>query len=190
MNFSILVNLLISAIFLGALYWMQQQHWSFTKRVFSALGFGIVLGAGFQWHYGLGSEVIKETNIWLDVVGTGYVKLLQMVVIPLIMVSIIGAILKLKDVSSLGKISSITIGTLITTTVIAACIGILMAHSFRCMTLIALGKRVDLIALEIVQSPTITAPGRITTLRAKALLFTLVQKAAVNYSVATRKVSN
>lgn len=130
MNFSILVNLVISAIFLVALYWMQQQHWSFTKRVFSALGFGIVLGAAFQWHYGLGSEVIKETNIWLDVVGTGYVKLLQMVVIPLIMVSIISAILKLKDVSSLGKISSITIGTLITTTVIAACIGILMAHSF------------------------------------------------------------
>ncbi len=139
MSLSILINLLIASAFLGVLFWMHQRDWSFTKRVFSALGFGIILGAAFQAWYGLGSEVIKETNIWLDVVGTGYVKLLQMVVIPLIMVSIIGAILKINGVSSLGKISALTIGTLITTTVIAACIGILMAHSFH-LTAIGLNE--------------------------------------------------
>jgi hypothetical protein len=49
---------------------------------------------------------------------------------PLIMVSIIGAILKLKDATALGKISVLTIGTLMLTTVIAAAIGILMAKLF------------------------------------------------------------
>jgi L-cystine uptake protein TcyP (sodium:dicarboxylate symporter family) len=34
-----------------------------------------------------------------------------MIIIPLIMVSIIQAILKLRDASSLGKISALTIGT-------------------------------------------------------------------------------
>ncbi|HEY0065441.1 MAG TPA: cation:dicarboxylase symporter family transporter, partial [Telluria sp.] len=51
-------------------------------------------------------------------------------VMPLIMVSIIGAILKLKDATALGKISVLTIGTLMLTTVIAAAIGILMAKLF------------------------------------------------------------
>lgn len=135
MTLSVILNLLIASALLGALYWMQQQHWSFTKRVFSALGLGIVLGAGFQLAYGLGSPTIKETNLWLDVIGSGYVKLLQMVVIPLIMVSIISAILKLRDVSSLGKISTLTIGTLLITTVIAACIGLLMANAFHLTTI-------------------------------------------------------
>jgi len=49
---------------------------------------------------------------------------------PLIMVSIIGAILKLKDAASLGKISALTIGTLLATTMVAAAIGILMAKLF------------------------------------------------------------
>ena len=72
---------LIASAFLGVLFWMHQRDWSFTKRVFSQLSVSaLFLGAAFQAWYGLGSEVIKETNIWLDVVGAGYVKLLQMVV--------------------------------------------------------------------------------------------------------------
>jgi L-cystine uptake protein TcyP (sodium:dicarboxylate symporter family) len=45
-------------------------------------------------------------------------------------VSIILAILKLRDASSLGKISALTIGMLMLTTAVAACIGILMAKLF------------------------------------------------------------
>ena len=53
-----------------------------------------------------------------------------MIIMPLIMVSIISAILKLKDASSLGKISVLTIGILLITTTVAAAIGILMAKLF------------------------------------------------------------
>ncbi len=63
-------------------------------------------------------------------IGSGYVQLLQMIIIPLIMVSIIQAILKLRDASSLGKISTLTIGILLITTIVAASIGILMAKLF------------------------------------------------------------
>jgi uncharacterized protein len=51
-------------------------------------------------------------------------------VMPLIMVSIIGAIVKLKGASSLGKISALTIGTLMLTTMVAAAVGIGMAKVF------------------------------------------------------------
>ena len=131
----ILLNLSTAFGVCVLLYWLQKQHFSFTKRVFVGLGLGIVLGAAFQVLYGVGSPIILATNAYLDVIGTGYVKLLQMIVIPLILVSIISAILKLKDVSSLGKISGLTIGTLIITTMIAALVGLLMAKAFGLTTI-------------------------------------------------------
>jgi L-cystine uptake protein TcyP (sodium:dicarboxylate symporter family) len=130
MTIPLLLNLVLAFAVCFLLFRMQAAHASFTKRVFTALGLGVVLGAAFQAIYGAGSPVIATTNTYLDIVGTGYVKLLQMIVIPLIMVSIVGAILKLKDASSLGKISGLTIGILLVTTVVAACIGILMAKLF------------------------------------------------------------
>src|SRR5690606_20184171 len=120
MNFPVLINLLVALAICVLLYRLQAHHVSFTKRVFTGLGLGIVLGAALQAFYGATSPEIAATNAWLDVVGSGYVKLLQMIVIPLIMVSIVQAILKLRNASSLGTISTLTIGILIATTIVAA----------------------------------------------------------------------
>lgn len=133
--FQLMINLAFALGVCGLLYWLQTKHVSFTKRVFIGLAFGVILGGAFQAVYQLGSPIIAETNSYLDVIGTGYVKLLQMIVIPLIMVSLISAILKLRDVSALGKISTITIGTLIGTTIIAALVGLLMAKLFGLTTI-------------------------------------------------------
>ena len=130
MSLPLVLNLSAAIGLLAWLYWMQQRHVTFTRRVFAALGAGLLLGAGFQAMYGAASTVIAETVAYLDIVGLGYVKLLQMIIIPLIMVSIISAILKLKDASSLGKISALTIGLLMATTLVAALIGVLMAYTF------------------------------------------------------------
>jgi len=130
MTFPVILNLALALAICALLYGMQARHASFTKRVFAGLGLGVVLGAGLQAVYGAGSSEIVATNAWLDVIGSGYVKLLQMIVIPLIMVSIVQAILKLRDAASLGKISTLTIGILLVTTVVAAAIGIAMAKLF------------------------------------------------------------
>ena len=130
MTFPVIVNLAVALAVCILLYRMQASHMSFTKRVFAGLGLGVVLGAGLQALYGATSPEVAATNAWLDVVGSGYVKLLQMIVIPLIMVSIVQAILKLRDAASLGKISTLTIGILIATTIVAATIGIAMAKLF------------------------------------------------------------
>ena len=124
------LNIAIALALCFLLYRMQAAHLSFTKRVMTALAMGVLLGTAFQAIYGAGSPIIADTIAYLDIVGKGYVSLLQMIIMPLIMVSIIGAILKLKDASSLGKISVLTIGTLLLTTMIAAAIGILMAQLF------------------------------------------------------------
>lgn len=130
MNIPVILNLSVALAICFALYRMQAAHVSFTRRVFTGMGLGVLLGLALQALYGAASPVVVQTNAYLDIVGTGYVKLLQMIIIPLIMVSIISAIVKLKDASSLGKISVLTIGTLIATTMVAALVGILMAKLF------------------------------------------------------------
>jgi L-cystine uptake protein TcyP (sodium:dicarboxylate symporter family) len=130
MNVPVILNLSVALAICFALYRMQATHVSFTRRVFAGMGLGVLLGVALQVLYGAASPAVTETNAYLDIVGSGYVKLLQMIIIPLIMVSIISAIVKLKDASSLGKISVLTIGTLIVTTMVAALIGILMAKLF------------------------------------------------------------
>jgi L-cystine uptake protein TcyP (sodium:dicarboxylate symporter family) len=127
---AILFNLLVALALCALLYRQQVLHKSFSVRVFTGLGLGIALGAALHLFYGADSPVIEATNAYLSIVGSGYVKLLQMIIMPLIMVSIIAAILKLKDASSLGKISALTIGILMLTTMVAAAIGILMAKLF------------------------------------------------------------
>lgn len=130
---SVLLNLAV-ALALGAyLVHQQRRGATFSVRVFTGLALGVVLGAALHGLYATQPStvaVITETNGYLDIVGTGYVKLLQMIVMPLILVSIVGAILKLKDARALGRISALTIGTLLGTTLVAACIGVLMAKLF------------------------------------------------------------
>src|SRR5450830_2085716 len=130
MNLPLILNIAVALAVCFALFRMQAAHFSFTKRVFTGMGVGVLLGAAIQAVYGASSPVVAQTSAYLDILGSGYVKLLQMIIMPLIMVSIISAILKLRDATSLGKISVLTIGTLMLTTAIAALIGILMAKLF------------------------------------------------------------
>jgi len=130
MVIAVVANLAVFLLLLFILFVMQKKYVSFTRRVFAGLGLGILFGAVLQLIYGGGATEIRNTIEYMDIVGVGYVRLLQMIIIPLIMVSIISAILKLKDGGSLGKISVLTIGVLIFTTMIAAFIGIVMSNLF------------------------------------------------------------
>ncbi|NMV20818.1 cation:dicarboxylase symporter family transporter, partial [Vibrio parahaemolyticus] len=67
---------------------------------------------------------------WVGIVGSGYVGLLKMVIMPLVLVSMISAVVKLEKGGSLGKISGLTISVLLVTTAIAALIGILVTTTF------------------------------------------------------------
>ena len=130
MNIPLILNLAVALAVCFALFRMQVLHVSFTGRVFAGMAIGVLLGAAFQALYGAASPTVAATSAYLAIVGTGYVKLLQMIIMPLIMVSLIAAILKLRDAASLGKISVLTIGVLMVTTMIAALIGIAMAKLF------------------------------------------------------------
>lgn len=120
----VIINLIILGALISMLVVMQKKHISFTKRVFTGLGIGIILGVFLQAVYGTDSAVLHETTEWYNVVGRGYIRLLMMIVVPLVLVSIIQSIINLKKTAELGKMSGWIIGILITTTMVAALIGI------------------------------------------------------------------
>lgn len=154
---NVIINLVVATAICAFLFRLQRGSASFSVRVFTGLGLGVALGAAMHLSYGIDSPVITVTNSYLDIVGMGYVKLLQMIVMPLIMVSIIGAIIKLKDAASLGKISVLVIGMLMLTTTVAALIGILMAKLFG-LTAVGLTASVAEVARgEVLQSSLATA---------------------------------
>lgn len=126
----ILVNIAVMVGLLFFLYHLQKKYLPFTRRVFIALGLGVAYGAVLQWIFGASSDVVTESVSWFNVVGNGYVALLKMIVVPLVMVSVISAILKLKGAGTLGRISAWVLGLLMITVSIAAAIGIAVALGF------------------------------------------------------------
>ncbi len=54
----------------------------------------------------------------------------KMIVMPLVFASILSAVARLHNASQLGKISFLTIGTLLFTTLIAALVGVLVTNLF------------------------------------------------------------
>lgn len=127
----VIVNIIVFLLLIGLLFYMQKRHLSFSKRVFSALGLGIVLGLYIHLVFGTDSNVTEHSVEWFDVVGSGYISFLKMIVMPLVFISIVSAFTKLKLTSNLGKISALVIGILIGTTAIAAAIGIATSLGFQ-----------------------------------------------------------
>ncbi|MCG7346351.1 L-cystine transporter [Sporosarcina sp. ACRSL] len=120
----LLVNIFALLLLIGILYTMHRKKVSFSKRVFAGLGLGILFGFILNVAYGADSEVLAQTVPWFNIVGTGYVKLLQMIVIPLVFISILGAFTKVTIGKNFGKMAGMILGILVGTTAIAAIIGI------------------------------------------------------------------
>ena len=130
MNMPLIINVILFVALLFLLSRTRHTHWSLAKKVLAGLCLGVVFGLLLHVVYGTGSTVLQESVQWFNLVGKGYVKLLQMVVMPLVFVSILGAVIKLHDAGSLGKISFISIGTLLVTTAIAAFVGVVVTNAF------------------------------------------------------------
>lgn len=128
--FLTLINIIVLVIFIVILHMMAHKHISFAKRVFTALGIGIVFGVLLHLVYGTHSNVITSTSDWFNIVGQGYVALLQMIVMPLIFISIVAAFTKIQIGEKFAKIGSLIFIFLIGTVTIAAIVGVVYALVF------------------------------------------------------------
>lgn len=124
------INIIVLVIFIVILHMMARKHISFAKRVFTALGIGIVFGVLLHLIYGTHSNIITSTSDWFNIVGQGYVALLQMIVMPLIFISIVAAFTKIQIGEKFAKIGSLIFIFLIGTVTIAAIVGVVYALVF------------------------------------------------------------
>lgn len=130
MNLSVLANTIVFALLLWVLGRTQSARWSLSRKVLLGMILGILFGLGLQLVYGTASPAVDASLQWINVIGNGYVQLLQMVVMPLVFASILSAVARLHNATQLGKISLMTIGVLLLTTAIAALIGTLLTSLF------------------------------------------------------------
>ncbi|MGO2277017.1 L-cystine transporter [Pseudoalteromonas nigrifaciens] len=128
-----LAVLLMLALFVGllfAIYLFSQKSKTLSRTVL----FGLVLGSAFglvlQFLFAEQPQVINHVLSWVAVVGKGYVGLLKMVIMPLVLVFMIAAVVKLENQGSLGKISFVSISILLVTTALAALVGIAVTYGF------------------------------------------------------------
>lgn len=128
-----LAVLLMLALFVGllfAIYLVSQKSSSLSRTVLFGLVLGSAFGLALQFLFANSPETIKEILSWVSIVGKGYVGLLKMIIMPLVLVFMIAAVVKLENQGSLGKISFISISVLLFTTAIAALIGIAVTYGF------------------------------------------------------------
>ncbi|MBP6116114.1 MAG: L-cystine transporter [Neisseriaceae bacterium] len=130
MNLPLVLNILVFLALLFVLAQTRRTSWSLAKKVLLGMALGVVFGLALQLIYGHNHPVVQASIEWFNVVGSGYVKLLQMIVMPLVFASILSAVTRLHNASSLGKISVLTIGNLLFTTMIAALVGVMVTHLF------------------------------------------------------------
>ena len=122
------LTLVLFVVVLLGLNYLYRSTQKLGQTVFIGLLLGLVGGALLQ---SLGEqETVKTALDWINLVGSGYVRLLQMIVMPLVFVSILSAITRLNQAGSLGKISFSVLSVLLVTTAIAALIGIIMVQVF------------------------------------------------------------
>ncbi|MDN6070476.1 MAG: cation:dicarboxylase symporter family transporter [Lactococcus plantarum] len=130
---TILSVLIILLGFVGSLVWLfrlQVKHISFNKRVlFGLLGgviFGLLIRLLFQK-----TPHFSTSISWISLVADAYVALLQMLVMPLVFISIVGAFTKLEVSKNLGKLARNVIAILLGTAAISAAVGYLAVVVFR-----------------------------------------------------------
>src|SRR5690606_30114553 len=106
---------------------------SFSNRMLIGLVMGLVLGFSIDFIGGSKSLYVdfarQEISVWFSLVGVGFVKLVQLMAVPVVFLSIIKVIVDVEG-NRLKNLTGKTFTTLLSTTAIAAIVGILVVKLF------------------------------------------------------------
>ncbi|HHF2135787.1 TPA: L-cystine transporter [Haemophilus influenzae] len=166
----LLVNLAIFIAFLLLLAQLYRKTEKLGQTVFIGLLLGLLFGAVLQSAFE--KPLLDKTLDWINVVSNGYVRLLQMIVMPLVFVSILSAIARINQTRSLGKVSVGVLSILLITTAVSAAIGIAMVHLFDVSAAgLIVGDR-ELAA----QGKVLDKAGQVSNLTVPAMLVSFIPK--------------
>jgi len=122
--------LLAVTLFLGlllALNVLARREVALSHRVLIAVALGVLLGLAAKAYLGHETQTLAAFLSWSDVVASGYVSLLKMIVMPLVLVSMTAAVIKIDAVATLGRVGGLIVLILLATTLVAALIGAMVA---------------------------------------------------------------
>ena len=94
---------------------------SLTGKIAVSLVLGVLAGLALQNHSAFAVNYIKP-------IGTIYLNLIKMIVVPVVLLSITQGIISLQDVKKVGAIGARTVGFYLCTTALAVSIGLLFAN--------------------------------------------------------------
>lgn len=125
-------------ILLGTVFFINnlpKKKFSFSKKVMTGTGIGLVLGLVIQFIAGFPHDpmqlaFVRETTLWYSLLGGGFISLVRMLVIPLVMVSIIHVIINMDEDAKLGSLVKKTLIISLTMVAISAALGMILAIVF------------------------------------------------------------
>ena len=143
----IFILVLIGTFFIVNFF--EKKKIKFSTRTIYATLIGLGLGIVIQLVAKLPEDPSKvawlvEVSKWYSLFGSGFMDLLKMLVVPLVFVSILRVIINMDEGENLGKLTFRSLGMLLTTTALAATVGIVVGNVMQ------LGKG----AQEVVQATT------------------------------------
>ena len=130
MSFTAIANLVVFVLLAGVLFNFRKPRFTLGQQILLGLLLGAGYGLALQFLYGSGDAAVKETLTWTNVVASGYISLLKMVIMPLVLVMMIAAVVRMREVADLGRIGGSVVGILVGTTAVAALVGILVSNLF------------------------------------------------------------
>lgn len=131
MNINLIIAVVLSLVSVYIIYLVKKKTGKFAYSVLTALALGLLLGF-----------VFKENVGFMKIVGSAYMSLIKMIVVPLVMVSLITSIIRLENIKTLRTIGLKTIIVLLGTTGIASFIGVVVAN------ILKLGKGLNFVMPE------------------------------------------
>lgn len=123
--------LVIFALLEALLVFLKKKKVSFTLRIVAALALGLVYGAVLQASFGAGGDITVLANQWFGIVGSGFTKALQFLIVPVVLVSITSATAKAGTDSRAVRSGGIVLSVLLGTTAISALLGYVDVLAFR-----------------------------------------------------------
>ena len=126
----VIINIFVFALLVLFIARQMQAGLTLSKQILLGLFLGVFFGLALQVIYSNQGVVIQETLVWTNVIGSSYVNLLRMVIMPLVLTMMIAAVVKMKDVASLGKVGFSVVLILLGTTMISALVGIGVSNLF------------------------------------------------------------
>ena len=128
--FAVIFNIFVFALLILFIARQMKSGITLSKQILLGLFFGIFFGLALQFLYVDRNEIIQDTLIWTNVIGSSYVNLLRMVIMPLVLTMMIAAVVKMRDIASLGKVGFSVVFILLGTTMIAALVGAGISNLF------------------------------------------------------------